>query len=78
MRVNVYSSETTGEVLGIHKDTPSGVRYHGAQIILHSPAQLAFAEEDRSAVTFWFEDKKKRNEFASAVALTINQTEDEK
>lgn len=78
MRVNVWAEEVDGEVLAVQKHTPDGV-FQGARIVIKSPPELHFRDgESESAVTFWFTSKKQRNAFASAVALTINQTEDEK
>jgi hypothetical protein len=78
MRINVYEEEVQGEVIAVQKHAQNGVVYQGARIILNSPADLQFKanSDDRSAITFWFASKKQRNAFASAVALTINATEE--
>ena len=55
MRINVYSQELTDEVNLVVKESNTGVKYHAAQIVLHSSEKLHHPplDDDRSAVTFW-------------------------
>ncbi len=64
MRINVYSQELTGEVIRVEKTSNTGVRYHAAQLILHSSPMLHHPPEDddRSAVTFWLPKSDARRE----------------
>jgi len=69
MRINVYSQELTDEVLLIEKGSNTGIKYHAAQLILHSSDKLHHPpmDDDRSAVTFWLPKSKSRREsFAKA------------
>ena len=69
MRINVYSQELTDEVLMVEKGSNTGIKYHAAQLILHSSEHLHHPPEDddRSAVTFWLpKSKERREEFAKA------------
>ena len=64
MRINVYSQELTDEVLLIEKVSNTGIKYHAAQLILHSSERLHHppADDDRSAVTFWLPKSQERRE----------------
>jgi hypothetical protein len=64
MRINVYSQELTDETLLVTKESNTGVRYHGAQLILHSSPMLHSPpdDDDRSAVTFWMPQSAHRRE----------------
>ena len=63
MRINVYSQELTSEVVSVEKESNTGRVYRAAQLILHSSARLHHppADDDRSAVTFWFPGAEQRN-----------------
>ncbi len=64
MRINVYDEEIIGEVQRLEKTADTGAVFVGVRIFLASPDVLHRSEEDddRSAVTFWFEkgDEKAR------------------
>lgn len=64
MRLNVYSQELTDEVLLIEKGRNTGVKYHAAQLVLHSSPMLHHPpqDDDRSAVTFWLPRSPERRE----------------
>jgi len=64
MRINVYSQEQTSEVLTTVKESNTGVRYHGIQLILHSSERLHHPpmDDDRSAITFWLPKSQDRRE----------------
>lgn len=69
MRVNVYSQELTDEVILVEKGSNTGVRYHAAQLILHSSERLHHPpqDDDRSAITFWLpKSQHRREEMAQA------------
>lgn len=69
MRINVYSQELTDEVILIEKESNTGVVYHAAQLVLHSSPMLHHppADDDRSAITFWFpKSQERREEMAKA------------
>ena len=63
MRINVYSQELTDEVIIIEKVSNTGLKYHAAQLILHSSDRLHTPpDDDRSAVTFWLPKSQERRE----------------
>lgn len=64
MRINVYSQELTDEVIGVEKQSNTGITYHAAQLILHSSEKLHHppADDDRSAITFWLPKSSARRE----------------
>jgi hypothetical protein len=64
MRINIYSQELTSEVHAVEKVANTGVRYHAAQLILHSSQMLHHppADDDRSALTFWLPKSAERRE----------------
>jgi len=64
MRINVYSQELTDEVIRVEKASNTGVKYHAAQLILHSSEKLHHPpmDDDRSAITFWLPKSKARRE----------------
>lgn len=69
MRINVYSQELTTEVILITKESNTDIKYHAAQLILHSSEKLHHPPEDddRSAVTFWLpKSESRREEMAKA------------
>jgi len=58
MRINIYDEEITGEVRVVTKTaTDTGKTFTGLRIFLASPDVLHATpdDDDRSAVTFWFE-----------------------
>lgn len=57
MRVNVYSEELTPEVQVLEEER-TGKSYVGIRFVLHSARELHHeaADDDRTAVTFWFKD----------------------
>lgn len=69
MRINVYSQELTSEVILIEKGSNTGIKYHAAQLVLHSSPMLHHPpqDDDRSAVTFWLpKSAHRREEMAQA------------
>ena len=64
MRVNVYSQELTNEVYPVEKVSNTGLTYSAVQLMLHSSPMLPHppADDDRSAVTFWLPQSRKRRE----------------
>lgn len=72
MRINVYSQELTSEVIAVEKESNTGIKYHAAQLVLHSSEKLHHppADDDRSAITFWLpKSKERREEMACAFEL---------
>lgn len=57
MRIHVYDEEITGEVSLVSKTADTGLRFTGLRIWLASPGELhnVPGDDDRSAVTFWYE-----------------------
>jgi hypothetical protein len=69
MRINVYSQEQTSEVIHVEKVSNTGVKYHAAQMIMHSSERLHHppADDDRSAITYWLpKSQTRREEMAKA------------
>lgn len=68
MRVNVYSQELTSEVHLIEKISNTSLTYSAVQFILHSSDRPHHppADDDRSAVTFWFPKSQQRREVLAA------------
>lgn len=63
MRINVYSQELSNEVIRVEKESNTGVKYHAAQLVLHSSPE----DDARSAVTFWLpKSRRRREEMAKA------------
>lgn len=65
MRINLYSQELTNEVKLVAKKSDDGAAvFHAAQLILHSSPLLHHppADDDRSAITFWFPKSVARRE----------------
>ena len=67
MRVNVYAEEITGEVtvIGPKSGGSDDLPFVGLRVYLRSPEELHHTEEDddRSAVTFWFDTMADLNDF---------------
>lgn len=58
MRINVYDEEITGEVVAVTKTAAdTGITFTGLRLYLASPDVLHATadDDDRSAITFWFE-----------------------
>lgn len=57
MRINVYDEEITGEVDCVTKTADTGLTFMGLRLYLASPDVLhdVPGDDDRSAITFWFE-----------------------
>ena len=68
MRVNIYSEEITKQVVSIEKDA-NGKALFGTRVFLYSPPELHNTEldDDRSAVTFWFSSKDRRDKLSAAL-----------
>src|ERR1700761_8835707 len=64
MRINIYSQELTSEVVGVRKESNTGIVYCAVQMILHSSPMLHHPpyDDDRSAVTFWLPKSDDRRE----------------
>ena len=64
MRINVYSQELTSEVVGVRKESNTGVVYCAVQLILQSSPLLHHPpfDDDRSAATFWLPKSDDRRE----------------
>ena len=60
MRVNIYSEELTEEIKVVSATTFDGKKYLGLRFFLESTYKLhsTLDDDDRSAVTFWFESIK--------------------
>jgi hypothetical protein len=59
MRLNVYDEEMTGEVAAVRKTaSDTGRTFVGLRLFLASPDVLHDEpdDDDRSAITFWFEE----------------------
>lgn len=60
MRTNVYEEELTGDVDLVRTRASGGTQvFFGARCYLKSPKSLMTADDDRSAVTFWFTDERR-------------------
>lgn len=57
MRINVYSEEMTDEIEVIKKTADTGATFYGVRLLLksHDDLHTADDDDDRSAVTFWFD-----------------------
>lgn len=60
MRINIYDEEITGEVAAVTKTADTGLTFTGLRLYLESPDVLHNDpdDDDRSAITFWFEQGK--------------------
>lgn len=59
MRINLYEEEPTDEVVIVNTTADNtGITYYGVRFYLKSAPELhaTDADDDRSAVTFWFGD----------------------
>ena len=71
MRVNVYAEEITDDVESIHKDNVGGRPLFGLRFFLKSHPDMSpphHQDDDRSAVTFWFEGVAERTAFVERAA----------
>lgn len=57
MRIHIYDEEITGEVAHVTKKADTGKVFSGLRMFLASPDVLHDQpdDDDRSAITFWFE-----------------------
>jgi hypothetical protein len=72
MRINIYDEEVTGEVTAVTKTAAdTGLTFTGLRIFLASPEVLHDEpdDDDRSAVTFWFEQGVTDEEYKVRLAL---------
>ena len=69
MRVNVYSEELTDEIVVINRISAGGESFHGLRVYTKSHPDLHHteADDDRSAVTFWFASMAELNDFREAL-----------
>ena len=72
MRVQVYSEELTNEFSFVEKHVrETGKTYHGFRIWLRSAPELhsTSQDDDRSAVTLWFETQREAAAFLRRAAM---------
>lgn len=79
MRINVYDEEITWEVVAVTKTAAdTGITFTGLRLYLESPDVLHHTadDDDRSAITFWFnpqtagEENKVRNALRRLALVT--------
>ena len=68
MRVNIYAEELGKQVVNVQRNVDVKL-FYGSRIFLASPPELHNTEgdDDRPAVTFWFDRKERRDQFSNAV-----------
>ena len=70
MRVNIYFEELSHEPPEIIERTAgSGHPFWGLRIWLRSPPELRVGDDDRSAVTFWFDSMATLNDFVERLYM---------
>lgn len=70
MRLNIYEEELTDEVTVVSTYAENtGTTYYGVRFYMKSAPELHHtdADDDRSAVTFWFGDRDLCERFAGSV-----------
>ncbi len=75
MRINIYEEELTDEVRVVSTLAENtGITYYGTRFYLKSAPELhaTEADDDRSAVTFWFGDREMCDTFAKRCSRLLS------
>ena len=75
MRINVYAEEITSDVEAFEKADIGGRTMFGLRVYLKSHPDMSpphHQDDDRSAVTFWFESAAERSAFGQNLSKIAN------
>ena len=79
MRINVYSQELTDETMLVTKHGTNEYgepeTFYGVRMMLHSPEQLHFNDEDddRSGITFWLPKSSHRRQVLANTFVNLSE-----
>ena len=75
MRVNIYCEELTRDTVVLRRKVGDAT-FYGARLMLRSPTELqTTGADDRSAVTFWFDQEDVCERFADAIAGVLRRAD---